>query len=1344
MNILKMTMMLAFVSAVSMFRLSAEGVCIQSLDSGWKFRQERYGDWYPAVVPGTVHTDLMANGLIDDPYSGLNERSVQWVDKEDWVYRTYFDTGSEIWRQNHVELVFDGLDTYADVYLNDSLVLKADNMFRGWRVDVKGLLKEKGNSLTVHFRSPVKAGLEKYEALPYTYEAINDQSQNGGLFDKRVSVFTRKAGYHYGWDWGPRIVTSGIWRPVRLEGWSDARVSDVYYHQTEVSSGKAMIDAEVEIISDWDIPKAVIEISADGKTVAKVESHIRKGLNEIGIPFTIRNPRLWWTRELGEPYLYDFETSVSWDGMEKGFLKASVGIRSIELDRSADGTGKRFRFILNGVPVFMKGANYIPCDIFLPRVTDEIYRQTIEDAAAVNMNMLRVWGGGVYEDDRFYDLCDRYGILVWQDFMFACSIYPAEGEWLESVRKEAEYNIRRLRNHACVALWCGNNECHDAWYGWGWNRRYALQGHPEYDRIIDEQFRTQYHEVLPEAVGRLSPHTAYVPSSPYAEPETVSQPDKGDMHNWQVWHSKAPIASYNTTRSRFFSEYGFQSFPGVESIKCFAPDTSVWRIDSDVMMSHQRGGAFANMRIAQYMEDEYWKPEDFRDFIYMSHVLQGDAIKTAIEAHRRDKPYCWGSLFWQHNDCWPVASWSSRDWYGCWKAQHYFARYAFRDILVSPVIKDGRVTVTVVSDRPVKTKGVLYLTVMDVHGREAWSWSSPVVMDANGSEVFYDGIPEHHGDPSEMILHAVLKTEDGTYDNICCFSLLKDMKLPDAQITREVRREGDGFDVTVSCDSYARAVWLTIDGTGHHFSDNYFDILPGGKRTVHVATDLPEDEFCRQLRIRHLACTRESAVAGTCSMTIDADSLTGTGYIGNGVQWDPYSLDYGTGHVEISPSDREKLYARLDNMRPAFIRIMQNTASLVRNGRFDPTIGLEHLSMLLDYCQSRNVTVMFGDWGGNMMDAGAKTLNEKLIGYAAEYLRFLVKDKGYSCIRYYNLINEPNGYWSVSEGDFDLWSDAMLMMYAGMRENGIASDVSLVGPDAAIWTDSETWWVSRSHDRLGDALGLYDIHTYPSKITINSGKYTDIIASYRSRVPSGKKIVMGEIGIKFVEEADSLYNEENIRRAEACPFASKSDSQMFVHDAMYGTDMADAVLQTVNAGYSGTVAWMLDDAMHTHETKDRLKIWGFWNIFGDEIFGSEQEKVRPWYYAWTLLCRYMPAGCSFCRVSLSADEAGSSSAPFSCVHAGSAGNVRAVCAVKDGKRSVFMVNSGKSPVRMDISSSSVGIIRNASVYVYGEGLYRTEGDCTMVPRMTGADIDLNAGYSIVLPPESLTVITDMQ
>lgn len=464
----------------------------------------------------------------------------------------------------------------------------------------------------------------------------------------------------------------------------------------------------------------------------------------------------------------------------------------------------------------------------------------------------------------------------------------------------------------------------------------------------------------------------------------------------------------------------------------------------------------------------------------------------------------------------------------------------------------------------------------------------------------------------------------------------------------------------------------------------------------------------------------------TVDLSIDADSLVNVDYIGNGVQWDPYILDYGKGKVEISDADWQKLYARLDYMRPAFIRMMQNTEWQLRDGVFDPLYGFDHLKHLLDYCQSRRVTVMFGDWGGLMVDPQAGTINETLLAHVADYMKFLLEEKGYDCIKYYNLINEPNGSWSTTRGDYELWARAMKQLYGEFERVGIEDRLTLVGPDAAIWSPDESWWVSRTRDELGDMVGLYDIHTYPSKATINSGEYSRIIASYKAQVPEGHQIVMGEIGIKFVAPEDAAFNEENIRRANACPHASKSDSQMFVHDVMYGTDMADALFQTINNGFSGSIVWMLDDAMHTNESPDKLKIWGFWNILGDEYFGAGEEIVRPWYYAWSLLCRYLPAGSDFNLVKLSSGTCG----------------VKAISAVVGQQRTVALVNVGKEMQTVQVSGEMK--IPHARIFRYGEGLFETEGDHTILPQDKEIRVDLNRGIRIDLPGESLVVITNVE
>lgn len=839
------------------FTAAADPVRQQLLD-GWQFRQARLNNWYPATVPGTVHTDLMANRIIEDPYFRLNERAVQWVDKEDWIYQTHFEAEADLLARERIELVFEGLDTYADVYLNDEKVLTADNMFRRWRTEVKRLLRPGENVLKVYFHSPIKVDLPKYDALPYRYEAVNDQSANGGLFDKRVSIFARKAGYHYGWDWGPRLVTSGIWRPVFLEGWNGVRISDVFYRQEEVTAARARVGVEVEIDAVREVPRAVVTVAAAGEGIgASVTTPLRPGINRVTVPLDIASPKRWWTRELGEPHLYEFCTSVAADGACDS-RTTRIGLRSLRLVRERVADGTTFRFDLNGEPLFAKGANYIPCDVFLPRVTRAIYEKTVDDAAAVNMNMLRVWGGGVYEDDLFYELCDERGILVWQDFMFACSLYPAEGAWLENVRLEAEDNIRRLRNHPSIAVWCGNNECNDAWFGWGWAERYAKQGHPEWDRIIGDQLRRQYYEVLPEAVAACSPGTPYHPSSPWSRPDGTSESSEGDTHFWRVWHSRAPIAEYNTTRSRFFSEYGFQSFPEYASVMRFAPEPRDREIESEVMMAHQRGGSFANMRIRQYLEDAYWPARDFGAFLYMSQVLQGDAIKTAIEAHRRDKPYCWGSLFWQHNDCWPAASWASRDYYGRWKAQHYFARPAFDDLLVSPCTADGRLDVHLVSDRRETVRGKLETTVMKMDGTVLTKHARSVTVAPNGSrKVFSAPVPAllQGCSPREAIIVTAFTTGGRSYANIGYFVPQKDLALPEADIRWSAEPTADGYRITLTSDRFVRAAWLTLDGN-EHFEDNYFDLVPGVSRTVGVSTVLPREAFDRLLRITHLQQTR--------------------------------------------------------------------------------------------------------------------------------------------------------------------------------------------------------------------------------------------------------------------------------------------------------------------------------------------------------------------------------------------------------------------------------------------------------------------------------------------------------
>ena len=827
---------------------------VKNLHEGWKFRQARLTNWYPATVPGVVHTDLLQNKIIEDPFFRLNERGLQWIDKEDWVYETCFTLAADMMRKENMELVFEGLDTYADVYLNDECILKADNMFRRWSIPVRQYIREENNILKVYFHSPVKIDVPKWDALPYQYPASNDQSENGGLFNKKISIFARKAGYHYGWDWGPRLVTSGIWRPVYIRAWSDLRINDVFIEQKEVGAGRAVIAGHVELDADKDMDGVLVTITdeATGRVLGEWQADLKRGTNRVTVDFVLHKPKLWWSNGLGEPFLYRFRTDIIAGGDLLDSKTERVGIRSLKVVHQPDKDGHTFYIELNGRPVFAKGANYIPLDNFLPRVTPENYKRTILDAAGVNMNMLRVWGGGIYENDVFYDLCDEHGIMIWQDFMFACSMYPAEGALLDNIHQEAVDNVKRLRNHACIALWCGNNECQDAWLGWGWKCEIERQN-KEYADKIWAQYRQQYHVTLPGVVREYAPGTFYWPSSPFAFEGEMSGTTDGDRHYWSVWHGKAPISDYDSEKSRFFSEYGFQSFPEFDSVKRYAPYPEDWDIRSEVMMSHQRGGDHANGLIETYLLNEYKKPRDFRAFLYMNHVLQGDAIKTAIESHRRQMPYNMGTLFWQHNDCWPVASWASRDYYGRWKAQHYYVRKAYDDILISPVVEGDDLKVYAVSDRLENTSGRLQLQVCQFDGTVVHHWDKSVGISGNDSRVCFSAPLAkllEGADRGTVYVRVDYTDKSGrVYHNNYCLGKQKDMDYPKVDLQTEVRSIEGGYEVTVSADKFARAVCLSVADNESVYSDNYFDVQPKSSVQVQVRTRLSAEAFNGSLRL---------------------------------------------------------------------------------------------------------------------------------------------------------------------------------------------------------------------------------------------------------------------------------------------------------------------------------------------------------------------------------------------------------------------------------------------------------------------------------------------------------------
>jgi beta-mannosidase len=827
----------------------------KELNENWTFSQVGKNEWLPAIVPGTVHTDLLANGKIEDPFYRLNELDLQWIDKVDWEYKTTFSVEKEMLQKDLVELDFKGLDTYADVFLNGEKVMSTDNMFREWDANVKEFLKEGDNELHIVFRSPIVEGIKKYDAQGYVIPvSSNDLAEIGQVEgNKMVSIYTRKAGYHFGWDWGPRLVTSGIWRPISLNAWNAAKIENLQIIQNSVADEKATFSAIFEIESVGN-QKAKLTIQNEGAVIAESSVQLQKGVQKYSVDFEIQNPKLWWTNGLGEAHLYNISGELNVGGSTES-KETRLGIRTLELIRDKDNDGTSFYFKLNGHPVFMKGANYIPNDAFLPRVTEENYWKVIETAKVSNNNMLRVWGGGIYEEDIFYDLCDEAGILVWQDFMFACAMFPGDEEFLDNVKHEAIDNVKRLRNHPSIALWCGNNEILAAWKGWGWEQKARAENEENADKIW-QAYVDIFHKILPEVVAEYNSQISYWGSSPSSGLGIPADLVNGDEHYWGVWWGKAPFQTYATHLPRFMSEYGFQSFPEIATVRKYAtPDD--YDIFSEVMKSHQRS-SIGNGTIEYYMLQEYKKPKDFESFLYVNHVLQAEGIKFGLEGHRRAMPFCMGSLYWQINDCWPVASWSSTDYYQNWKALQYYVKKGFEQVLISPYTDDIKFKVGIVNDRLEDINAEMKLKLMDFDGKVIWESASLVTVGANSSKDFYEVNKaefeqEHRNELDHTVFVCELVENGNTLSkNAFFFKPFKELKIPTPKVEYNISKTENGFDIDLKTDKLAKNVYLQIADEQGFFSDNYFDLLPNENVSVKLKTSVSEEKLKEVLTVRTL------------------------------------------------------------------------------------------------------------------------------------------------------------------------------------------------------------------------------------------------------------------------------------------------------------------------------------------------------------------------------------------------------------------------------------------------------------------------------------------------------------
>ena len=811
----------------------------QSLNDRWQFKSYGEDDWMNAKVPGNVHLDLIENQAIPDPFFGQNESELQWISDKDWKYKLEFEPDKDILERKKIELFFHGIDTYADVYLNDQKVISANNMFHPWSTDIRDVIRSGVNELIIHFRSPLKEVSDQMNSIDFTLPADNDQAG-------KTSPHTRKAPYHYGWDWGPCLVTSGIWKGVELVGWDDWHVDHFQIKNGNVSKENAELEIELSVIADiQDDMKVTLNESITGKDFEQTFK-IDPGVNELSFNISMVNPDLWWPLGHGEQTLHEFSLIVEM-GEKIEHHKRKFGIRDVSIKRTEDEKGESFEIHVNGMPIYSKGANWIPADFFVERLTKEDYERLLKDATRANMNTLRIWGGGIYEPDHFYELCDEMGIMVWQDFMFACSMYPANKKFLDSVEREARHQVNRLKGHASIILWCGNNEVASAWLSWGWKEELPTSVWDDYQKL--------FHELLPRVCSELDPGRLYWPSSPCHGTDQSNEDQiygKGDNHYWGVWHGGDDFKAFEDNVGRFMTEYGMQSFPSMSTIEAFT-DERDRSLDSDVMNAHQKA-SLGTGNLMKYVEDHYRTNDDFDSVTGLSQIMQAEAIRYAVETHRRNMPYCMGTLYWQFNDCWPVISWSSIDHGGNWKALHYAARKFFKPILISMRDLDDVVDVYVVNDQHQGLEAEMKVELFHFNGDKLLTDSSQIKVKPFSSTIFnsfertviLDG-----SDSSALMLRAELLSNGEILDRSHqFFKRPKDLSIPVPDFEYGVELVDGKYMITIRSNSFLYQLHLISSKVRGVFSDNYFDMLPNEVVMIDFEPDENKELKESDLKIR--------------------------------------------------------------------------------------------------------------------------------------------------------------------------------------------------------------------------------------------------------------------------------------------------------------------------------------------------------------------------------------------------------------------------------------------------------------------------------------------------------------
>ncbi|MCP4245782.1 MAG: glycoside hydrolase family 2 protein [bacterium] len=819
------------------------------LSGDWRLRQAGTQDWVPATVPGCVHTDLLAAGRIPDPLVGTHELDVLWLAEVDWEYERNFEVDAGFLARGGKWLVCEGLDTVAEITINDRPVAETRNMFQRYRFDVGPHLRPGTNRIRITFQSPIRYGRQQSEKLPYE---LPGSKYDWGTGRTRLVYrpYVRKAQYQFGWDWGPCLITSGIRKDIRLVA-GDAPQIEYVTTQQHHEADRVRLTVNAHLLAPHETDGR-LEVSV-GEATTVVPAHLNAGDAVIGGEMVIESPELWWPRGFGAQKLYP--VTVRWvdcDGAELARAQTRVGLRAVELIRKPDEIGESFFFRVNGRDIFCKGANWIPADPFPTRVRRDRYERLIRAAYDANMNMLRVWGGGIYEDPVFYDLCDEQGIMVWQDFMFACAAYPADDAFLAEVAGEVRHQVRRLINHPSIVMWCGDNEDEWAVRSWWHQNEGDPSLRPDYDRLITG--------TIAPIVAAEDPGRPWWPSSPSnggtGDPTDLN---RGDAHFWEVWHGGQPFERYLEVVPRFCSEFGFQSFPSLATLLPVV-GADVGDINDPVMKHHQRHGR-GNAIIGEAIERLFRKPSNLDDLCYLSQISQGLALQTAVEHWRRSKPRCMGTLYWQLQDCWVVASWASIDYELRYKAAHYFAKRFYSPLLGSMVEHGDGIQIWATSDLPDPLAGTYVVEAWTLAGDLQQRIEGNFDLDRQASRVVatlpLDRLFSRDVPANDRLLRLRVGAADLRHETVHAFVPYKELDLHPPDITTTVMTQGTSPRVALQSDVPALFVELDGGAIPGVFSDNFFALFPGEPREIELVPADRADavELQTNLKIRTLRST---------------------------------------------------------------------------------------------------------------------------------------------------------------------------------------------------------------------------------------------------------------------------------------------------------------------------------------------------------------------------------------------------------------------------------------------------------------------------------------------------------